>query len=109
MWTDNKPGTVARVMNYLQRDGSFCIEYPLIVVLFAYLTDLYRPTESRSEPDPKMLMGVYRLHTCLFKLEKCGLEGGMPSSGDDHIFAFSAIELQKVIIRPCTQVINAHL
>ena len=56
-----------------------------------------------------MFIGVYPLHTCLFKLERCDWEGGLPSSGDNHIFAFSAIELQKVIIRPYTEVVNVHL
>ena len=32
-----KPGRVARVINYLQSDRTFGIEYPLVVVLFCIL------------------------------------------------------------------------
>ena len=37
------------------------------------------------------------------------MKGGLLSSGDDHVFAFSGIKLQKVVVRPYTEVVNIHL
>ena len=65
-----KPATFARVMNYLQSDRTFGIEYPLVACFFAYFTDLHRPIESGSKPDSEVFVGVYPLHTCLFNLER---------------------------------------
>ena len=72
----------------------------------AYFADLKRPVEDGSKPDSKVLVGVYPLHTCLFNLKRCNGKGGLLSSGDDHIFTFSSIKLQKVIVRPYTELVE---
>ena len=44
---------------------------------------------------------MYPLHTCLFNLERCNREGGLLSSGDDHVFAFSTKGYRQNIHRGC--------
>ena len=81
----------------------------LLPSFFAYFIDLHRPVKGGGKPDSKVFLREHPLHTSVFNVERCNGEGWLFSSGDNHILAFSTIKLQKVIVRPYTEVVNIHL
>ena len=62
-----------------------------------------------SKPDSEMFIGVHPLCIGLFDLQICIRQGGLLSSGDDHVPTFSPINLQEVIITQDGEVVNILL